>query len=116
MKHPIFLITLIAGITTIISQGVLAQTTQNNTQTVLPQSTVITDLLQQRGISTGVELVFESPTTVIFKGDIGPNATLAFAIDTAKENGYSIDAVTVYTPTPRAEGSPEDVYTVFMSK
>jgi hypothetical protein len=36
--------------------------------------------------------------TLILRGDIGSNATLALAIDTAKENGYSIDAVSVFTP------------------
>jgi hypothetical protein len=98
MKNIIFLMTLIVGLSTIISLSALAQNTQNNTQTPLNQTGIISNLLEQRGILF-VAVLSETPTTLILQGEFGevPAQRLDLAIDIAKQNGYSIDAVTVFT-------------------
>ena len=98
MKNTIFQMTLIVGLSTIISQPALAQNTQNNTQTSLNQTGIITNLLVQRDILF-VTVLSETPTTLILQGEFGEVAAkrLDLAIEIAKQNGYSIDAVTVFT-------------------
>jgi hypothetical protein len=113
MSKLLFIMPVVLCLTTILCQTTFAQGTQNNTQTVLPLSTVVRDLLEERGVAQGVQVIYESPKTIIFRSDIGPNATLAFAIDTAKENGFSVDGISA-SSTEQANG--EDIYTVFMSK
>ena len=77
MKNTIFQMTLIVGLSTIISQPALAQNTQNNTQTSLNQTGIITNLLVQRDILF-VTVLSETPTTLILQGEFGevgqPNA------------------------------------------
>lgn len=120
MKNILFLMTLIVGLITIISQTALAQNTQNNTQTPLNQTGIITNLLEQRDILF-VTVLSETPITLILQGEFGevPAQRLDLAIDIAKQNGYSIDAVTVFTE----ESVPSlgtitltPIYTIFMSK
>jgi hypothetical protein len=113
MKNIIFLMTMIVGLSAIISQPALAQ---NNTQTP-----ILTKLMEER-ITTYVTVLSESPVTLILqvKGDYqGGYTHLGQAIDIAKQKGYSIDAVTVFTETSAAIGSTRYLtpnYTVFMSK
>ena len=63
--------------------------------------------------------LYESPTTLVLRGE-GPHfEPLGKAIDTAKQNGFSIDSVTVFTQQSQAFGNTTyltDTYTVFMSK
>jgi hypothetical protein len=63
--------------------------------------------------------LYESPMTLVLRGE-GPHLeVLGKAIDNAKLNGFTIDAATVFTETSQPVGSTTyltDVYTVFMSK
>ena len=109
---------LIMGLSIIITTHAHAQAqTQNNTQI---NQTGITDYLE--GFQ-GVSVLYESPKTLVLTiadvGPLGPAAMFGPAIDYAKEKGYSIDAVTVFTETSSAVGSTRYLtpnYTVFMSK
>jgi hypothetical protein len=73
---------------------------------------------------TGDELLYaqklyESPMTLVLRGE-GPHLeVLGKAIDNAKLNGFAIDEVTVFTETSQPYGNTTyltDVYTIFMSK
>ena len=63
--------------------------------------------------------LYESPMTLVLRGE-GPHLeVLGKAIDNAKLNDFTIDAATVFTETSQPVGSTTyltDVYTVFMSK
>ena len=63
--------------------------------------------------------LYESPTTLVLRGE-GPHFDpLGKAIDNATQNGFSIDSVTVFTQQSQADGTTRylrDTYTVFMSK
>ena len=63
--------------------------------------------------------LYESPMTLVLRGE-GPHLeVLGKAIDNAKLNGFTIDEVTVFTETSQPIGSTRyltDVYSVFMSK
>ena len=63
--------------------------------------------------------LYESPMTLVLRGE-GPHLdVLGKAIDNAKLNGFTIDEVTVFTETSQPVGSTTyltDVYSVFMSK
>jgi hypothetical protein len=116
MKNIIFLMTLIMGLSIIITTNAQAQT-QNNTKI---NQTGIADYLE--GFQ-GVSVLYESPKTLVLTiadvGPFGPGAMFGPAIDYAKEKGYSIDAVTVFTETSSAVGTTRYLtpnYTVFMSK
>jgi hypothetical protein len=116
MKNIIFLMTLIMGLSIIITTNAQAQT-QNNT---IINQTGIADYLE--GFQ-GVSVLYESPKTLVLTiadvGPFGPAAMFGPAIDYAKEKGYSIDAVTVFTETSSAVGTTRYLtpnYTVFMSK
>jgi hypothetical protein len=108
--------TLIMGLSIIITTNAQAQA-QNNTQ------------VNQTGITNyivgfpGVTVLYESPKTLVLTiadvSTFGPAAVFGPALDYAKEKGYSIDAVTVFTETSSAIGSTTYLtpnYTVFMSK
>ena len=108
--------TLIMGLSIIITTNAQAQT-QNNTKI---NQTGITDYLE--GFQ-GVSVLYESPKTLVLTiaevSTFGPAAVFGPALDHAKEKGYSIDAVTVFTETSSAIGSTRYLtpnYTVFMSK
>lgn len=66
-----------------------------------------------------LQKLYESPTTIVLRGE-GPHfEPLGKAIDNAKQNGFSIDSVTVFTQQSQAFGTTRyltDTYTVFMSK
>ena len=65
----------------------------------------------------GPSVLFESPTTLILSGD--DTNFLGEAIDIAKQSGYKVDSVTVFTEQDRPSGTTVyliPVYTVFMSK
>jgi hypothetical protein len=116
MKNIIFLMTLIMGLSIIITTNAQGQT-QNNTQV---NQTGITNYLDS---FEGVTVLYESPKTLVLTiADVsifGPAAVFGPALDYAKEKGYSIDAVTVFTETSSAVGSTTYLtpnYTVFMSK
>ena len=63
--------------------------------------------------------LYESPMTLVLRGE-GPHLeVLGKAIDNAKLNGFTIDEVTVFTETSQPVGSTTyltDVYSLFMSK
>jgi hypothetical protein len=116
MKNIIFLMTLIMGLSMIITTNAQAQT-QNNTQV---NQTGITNHLE--GFQ-GVSVLYESPKTLVLTiadvGVFGPATTFGPALDYAKEKGYSIDAVTVFTETSAPIGNTTYLtpnYTVFLSK
>jgi hypothetical protein len=110
MKNIIILTTLIIGLSIIITTNAQAQT-QNNTQV---NQTGITKYLAGY---QGVSVLYESPETlVLIIDDVGTSGP---ALDYAKEKGYSIDAVTVFTETSAPIGNTTYLtpnYTVFMSK
>jgi hypothetical protein len=66
-----------------------------------------------------LQRMYESPQTIVLRGE-GPNfEPLGKAIDQAKLDGFVIDSVTVFTETSQAYGNTRlltDIYTVFMSK
>jgi hypothetical protein len=116
MKNIILLMTLIMGLSIIITTNAQAQT-QNNSQV---NQTGITNYLE--GLQ-GVSVLYESPKTLVLTiadvGTFGPAAMFGPALDYAKEKGYSIDAVTVFTETSAPIGNTTYLtpnYTVFMSK
>ena len=116
MKNIIFLTPLIMGLSIIITTNAQAQT-QNNAQV---NQTGITNYLE--GFE-GVTVLYESPKTLVLAiadvSTFGPAAVFGPALDYAKEKGYSIDAVTVFTETSSAVGNTTYLtpnYTVFMSK
>jgi hypothetical protein len=88
------------------ANNTLAQTTS--------QMGSITHALEQKGISRVADILFDSPTKLVLRGAMGQESNLKLAINTAKENGYAIDSVTVLAP--KAEVSLGGIYTVFMSK
>ena len=115
MKNIIFLMTLIMGLSIIITTNAQAQT-QNNSH----NQTGITNYLE--GLQ-GVSVLYESAKTLVLTiadvGTFGPAAMFGPALDYAKEKGYSIDAVTVFTETSAPIGNTTYLtpnYTVFMSK
>jgi hypothetical protein len=116
MKKIISLMTLIMGLSIIITTNAQAQI-QNNTQV---NQTGITNYLE--GFQ-GVSVLYESSKTLVLTiadvGTFGPAAMFGPALDYAKEKGYSIDAVTVFTETSEPIGNTTYLtpnYTVFMSK
>ncbi|HEY7109246.1 MAG TPA: hypothetical protein VH415_07465 [Nitrososphaeraceae archaeon] len=102
--------TLIVGLSIIITTNAQAQT-QSNTQ---ENQTGITNYL--KGFQS-ISVLYESPKTLVLTiDDVG---TSGAALDYAKEKGYSIDAVTVFTETSAPIGNTTYLtpnYTVFMSK
>ena len=102
--------TLIMGLSIIITTNAQAQS-HNSTQI---NQTGITGYLE--GFRGG-SVLYESPKTLVLTiDDVG---TFGIAIDYAKEKGYSVDAVTVFTETSAAVGGTRYLtpnYTVFMSK
>ena len=94
---------------TLMNQQINAQTNTTNN---------FTKLFEQKSISA-VHVFYESPKTVVLRGE-GPEFTyLGQAIDVVKEYGFSVDSVTVFTETSQPIGNSTiltDVYTVFMSR
>lgn len=91
-----------------MNQQINAQTNTTNN---------FTKLFEQKSISA-VHVFYESPKTVVLRGE-GPEFTnLGQAIDIVKENGFSVDSVTVLE-TSQPIGNIKyltDIYTVFMSR
>ena len=77
-----------------------------------PNNQTVDELLYARKL-------YESPMTLVLRGE-GPHLeVLGKAIDNAKLNGFTIDEVTVFTETSQPYGNTTyltDVYSVFMSK
>src|SRR4029078_13690418 len=94
---------------TLMNQQINAQTNTTNN---------FTKLFEQKSISA-VHVFYQSPKTVVLRGE-GPEFThLGQAIDVVKEYGFSVDSVTVFTETSQPIGNTTiltDVYTVFMSR
>ena len=90
-----------------MNQQINAQTNTTNN---------FTKLFEQKSISA--VHVFYNPKTVVLRGE-GPEFThLGQAIDIVKENGFSVDSVTVLE-TSQPIGNIKyltDIYTVFMSR
>jgi trans-2-enoyl-CoA reductase len=78
------------------------------------QTGMLFNALEQKGISTAANIIFDGPKKVVLKGPIGQESSLGLAINTAKEIGYTIDSVTVLFE--RAGRYSEGVYTIFMTK
>jgi hypothetical protein len=87
-------------------------TTYGQISSTTPKNQTLDELLY-------AQKLYESPTTLVLRGE-GPHLEfLGKAIDNAKLNGFTIDAVTVFTETSQPIGSTTiltDVYSVFMSK
>src|SRR6476646_6776304 len=87
-------------------------------QQINAQTNTTTKLFEQKSISA-VHVFYESPKTVVLRGE-GPEFTyLGQAIDVVKEYGFSVDSVTVFTETSQPIGNSTyltDIYTVFMSR
>jgi hypothetical protein len=94
---------------TLMNQQINAQTNTSNN---------FTKLFEQKSISA-VHVFYESPKTVVIRGE-GPEFTyLGQAIDVVKQYGFSVDSVTVFTETSQPIGNTTyltDIYTVFMSR
>ena len=103
---------------------------QNETASIPGITTNFTRLVEERynfdRLQLGftlpdLEVLYESPTTLVLRGKAPqPEFTsLGQVIDTAKQNGFKIDSVTVFTESSQPIGNRvtlTDVYTVFMSK
>ena len=95
-------------------------------QVVLNNTSVSTNLTATMGTKyVGVEVLFESPQTLILQGQpidvdvYGVVGSLWEAVDLAKKSGYSIDAVAQVTEESSAVGNTRyltPVYTIFFSK
>ena len=87
-------------------------TTYGQISSTTPKNQTLDELLY-------AQKLYESPTTLVLRGE-GPHLEfLGKAIDNAKLNGFTIDAVTAFTETSQPTGSTTiltDVYSVFMSK
>ena len=94
---------------TLMNQQINAQTNTTNN---------FTKLFEQKSISA-VHVFYESPKTVVLRGE-GPEFTyLGKEIDVVKEYGFSVDSATVFTETSQPIGNTTyltDVYIVFMSR
>jgi hypothetical protein len=109
------------------SEGVIAQNqTASTTGTVTNFTRLIEerfsfDRLQLGFTFPDLEVLYESPTTLVLRGKAPqPEFTsLGQVIDIAKQNGFKIDSVTVFTESSRPISGTvtlTDVYTVFMSR
>jgi hypothetical protein len=67
-----------------------------------------------------LEVLYESPETLVLRGEVDTFSSLGQVIDIAKQNGYNIDSTTVFTqstPSAVTDGvTLTDTYTIFMSK
>jgi hypothetical protein len=71
-----------------------------------------------------VEVLYQSNKSLVLRGDIDNFDALGSVMDIAKQQGYSLDTVTVFTTTSSSSSSitgttsatSTDHYTVFMSK
>jgi hypothetical protein len=108
-------------------EGVIAQNqTASTTGTVTNFTRLIEerfsfDRLQLGFTFPDLEVLYESPTTLVLRGKAPqPEFTsLGQVIDIAKQNGFKIDSVTVFTESSRPISGTvtlTDVYTVFMSR
>jgi hypothetical protein len=109
------------------SEGVIAQNqTASTTGTIINFTRLIEerfsfDRLQLGFTFPDLEVLYESPTTLVLRGKAPqPEFTsLGQVIDIAKQNGFKIDSVTVFTESSRPISGTvtlTDVYTVFMSR
>jgi hypothetical protein len=102
---------------------------QNNQTTATGPVTNFTKLVQQQFSSPSllegfakvpaIDVLYERPKSLVLRAEITNFTALGHVIDIAKQNGYTIDAVTVFTQTSRPTGETRyltDTYTVFMSK
>lgn len=66
-----------------------------------------------------LQVLYESPTTLVLIGEGPQFNSLGQVIDNAKQTGYNIDSVTAITESARPVGGTvrlTDIYTVFLSR
>lgn len=109
------------------SEGIIAQNQTPSTNGTVSNFTRLIeerfsfDRLQLGFTFPDLEVLYESPTTLVLRGKAPqPEFTsLGQVIDIAKQNGFKIDSVTVFTESSRPISGTvtlTDVYTVFMSR
>jgi hypothetical protein len=132
MKILLRLVILISTILTLAIIGTNGSYAQNQTQqeptlnfTKLIQqkfSTAVPGIAPPNNTLPNVEVLYQSNKTLVLRGDIENFDSLGSVIDIAKQQGYSLDTVTVFTTTSsssfleRTQSTSTDHYTVFMSR
>ena len=119
----------VLGILSVVIVATLFQTTVAQNQTApAEQVTNFTKLVEEQytfdrlglGFSLpDLEVLYESPSTLVLRGEGPQFKSLGEVIDRAKQNGFGIDSVTVFTESGRPVSGTvrlTDVYTIFMSK
>jgi hypothetical protein len=119
----------VLGILSVVIVAALFQTTVAQNQTApAEQVTNFTKLVEEQytfdrlglGFSLpDLEVLYESPSTLVLRGEGPQFQSLGEVIDRAKQNGFGIDFVTVFTESGRPVSGTvrlTDVYTIFMSK
>ena len=131
-RRDLYSVAVLAPLTVIMIMVIQTENiiAQNQTASITGTVTNFTRLVEERfsfnRLQVGfpfpdLEVLYESPTTLVLRGKAPPPefTSLGQVIDIAKQNGFKIDSVTVFTESSRPISGTvtlTDVYTVFMSR